>query len=164
MYWEGNEDVDSLYLKNQRQWVEKYLEENLGGRLDIHKNAAFFVLEEDDCYGKVHPREAMLPEIVLLVCAHIQQMFRAGEVVKQENEMIIFTERQFSELVLLCRQKWSMGWSKEYREMDEGKLVDTVKNYMKEWMLIRQSGDMVIILPAVGKQAGFYPEDFGEVE
>ncbi len=164
MYWEGNEDVDSLYLKNQRQWVEKYLEENLGGRLDIHKNAAFFVLEEDDCYGKVHPRDAMLPEIVLLVCAHIQQMFRAGEVVKQENEMIIFTERQFSELVLLCRQKWSMGWSKEYREMDEGKLVDTVKNYMKEWMLIRQSGDMVIILPAVGKQAGFYPEDFGEVE
>ena len=164
MYWEGNEDVDSLYLKNQRQWVEKYLEENLGGRLDIHKNAAFFVLEEDDCYGKVHPRDAMLPEIVLLVCAHIQQMFRAGEVVKQENEMIIFTERQFSELVFLCRQKWSMGWSKEYREMDEGKLVDTVKNYMKEWMLIRQSGDMVIILPAVGKQAGFYPEDFGEVE
>lgn len=164
MYWEGNEDVDSLYLKNQRQWVEKYLEENLGGRLDIHKNAAFFVLEEDDCYGKVHPRDAMLPEIVLLVCAHIQQMFRVGEVVKQENEMIIFTERQFSELVFLCRQKWSMGWSKEYREMDEGKLVDTVKNYMKEWMLIRQSGDMVIILPAVGKQAGFYPEDFGEVE
>ncbi len=164
MYWEGNEDVDSLYLKNQRQWVEKYLEENLGGRLDIHKNAAFLVLEEDDCYGKVHPRDAMLPEIVLLVCAHIQQMFRAGEVVKQENEMIIFTEQQFSELVLLCRQKWSMGWSKEYREMDEGKLVDTVKNYMKEWMLIRQSGDMVIILPAVGKQAGFYPEDFGEVE
>ena len=164
MYWEGNEDVDSLYLKNQRQWVEKYLEENLGGRLDIHKNAAFFVLEEDDCYGKVHPRDAMLPEIVLLVCAHIQQMFRVGEVVKQENEMIIDTERQFSELVFLCRQKWSMGWSKEYREMDEGKLVDTVKNYMKEWMLIRQSGDMVIILPAVGKQAGFYPEDFGEVE
>ena len=82
MYWEGNEDVDSLYLKNQRQWVEKYLEENLGGRLDIHKNAAFFVLEEDDCYGKVHPRDAMLPEIVLLVCAHIQQMFRAGEVGK----------------------------------------------------------------------------------
>ena len=34
MYWKDNEDADSLYLKNQRQWVEKYLEENLGGRLD----------------------------------------------------------------------------------------------------------------------------------
>ena len=164
MYWEGNEDADSLYLKNQRQWVSKYLEENLGGKLDIHRNAAFFMLEEDDCYGKVHPRDAMLPEIVLLVCAHVQQVLKEGKLVKQENETIAITKQQFSELILACRKKWSAGWSKEYREVDEGKLVDTVKNYMKEWMFIRESEDMVIILPAVGKQAGFYPKDFEEVE
>lgn len=164
MYWEGNEDMDSLYLKNQRQWVAKYLEENLGGKLDIYKNAAFFVLEEDDCYGKVHPRDAMLPEIVLLVCAHIQQMLREGKLVKQENERIVITEKQFWEVIIACRKKWSTGWSKEYREMDEGKLVDTIKHYMKEWMFIQENKGMVIILPAAGKQAGFYPEDFGEVE
>ena len=163
MYWGGNEDVDSLYLKNQRQWVSKYLEENLGGKLEIYKNATFFMLEEDDCYGKVHPRDAMLPEIVLLVCAHIQQILKKGEIIKQENETIAITKQRFSELILACRKKWSAGWSKEYREMDEGKLVDTVKNYMKEWMFIRDGEDMVIILPAVGKQAGFYPKDFEEV-
>ncbi len=163
MYWEGNEDADSLYLKNQRQWVAKYLGENLGGKLDIYKNAAFFMLEEDDCYGKVHPRDAMLPEIVLLVCTHIQQVLRDGELVKQENETITITKQQFCELILVCRKKWSSGWSKEYREMDEGRLVDTVKNYMRDWMFIRESKGMVIILPAVGKQAGFYPEDFEEV-
>ena len=156
--------MDSLYLKNQRQWVAKYLEENLGGKLDIHKNAAFFMLEEDDCYGKVHPRDAMLPEIVLLICAHIQQVLRDGKLVKQENETIAITKQQFSELILICKKKWSAGFSKEYREMDEGKLVDTVKNYMKDWMFIREREGMVIILPAVGKQAGFYPEDFEEVE
>lgn len=48
--------------------------------------------------------------------------------------------------------------------MDEGKLADTVINYMKDWMFIRESNGMIIILPAVGKQAGFYPEDFEEVE
>ncbi len=163
MYWEGNEDVDSLYLKNQRQWVSKYLEENLGGKLDIHKNAAFFMLEEDDCYGKVHPRDAMLPEIVLLACAYIQQALKEGELVKQENETIAITKQRFSELILACRKTWGAGWSKEYREMDEGRLVDTVKNYMRDWMFIRESKGMVIILPAVGKQAGFYPEDFEEV-
>ena len=163
MYWGGNEDVDSLYLKNQRQWVSKYLEENLGGKLEIYKNATFFMLEEDDCYGKVHPRDAMLPEIVLLVCAHIQQILKKGEIIKQENETIAITKQRFSELILACRKKWSAGWSKEYREMDEGKLVDTVKNYMKEWMFIRDGEDMVIILPAVGKQVGFYPKDFEEV-
>lgn len=164
MYWEGNEDADSLYLKNQRQWVSRYLEENLGGKLDIHKNAAFFMLEEDDCYGKVHPRDAMLPEIVLLVCAHIQQILKEGELIKQDNETITIPKQQFSELILSCRKKWSSGWSKEYREMDEGKLADTVINYMKDWMFIRESNGMIIILPAVGKQAGFYPEDFEEVE
>ncbi|MBR5800707.1 MAG: TIGR02678 family protein [Lachnospiraceae bacterium] len=160
MYWDGNEDVDSLYLKNQRQWVAKYLEENLGGRLDIHKNAAFLMLEEDDCYGKVHPRDAMLPEVVLLLCTHIQQRLREGELVKQENEIITITKQSFCDLILECREKWIVGWSKEYREMDEGKLVDVVKNYMESWMFIREYADMIMFLPAVGKQAGFYPEDF----
>lgn len=164
MYWESNEDVDSLYLKNQRQWVAKYLEENLGGRLDIHKNAAFLMLEEDDCYARVHPRDAMLPEIVLLVCAHIRQMLQSGELVRQENETITITRQEFSELVLACRKKWNAGWSKEYREMDAGKMVDSVRVYMKAWMFIRENEDKVIILPAAGKLAGFYPEDFGEEE
>lgn len=164
MYWEGNEDADSLYLKNQRQSVAKKLEENLGGKLDIHKNAAFFMLEEDDCYGKVHPRDAMLPEIVLLVCAHIQQILKEGKLIKQDNETITIPTQQFSELILACRRKWSAGWSKEYREMDNDKLADTVINYMKDWMFIRESNGMIIILPAVGKQAGFYPEDFEGVE
>lgn len=164
MYWESNEDADSLYLKNQRQWVAKYLEENLGGRLDVHKNAAFLMLEEDDCYGRVHPRDAMLPEIVLLVCAHIRQMLQSGELVRQENETITITRQQFSELVLACRKKWNAGWSKEYREMDAGKMVDSVRVYMKAWMFIREYEDKVIILPAAGKLVGFYPEDFREEE
>ena len=55
-YWEENDDADALYLKNQRKWVSKYLNDNLGGNLDIYKNAAFLTLEADDCYGMVHPR------------------------------------------------------------------------------------------------------------
>ena len=164
MYWDGNEDADSLYLKNQRQWIARYLEENLGGKLDIYKNAAFFMLEEDDCYGNVHPRDAMLPEIVLLVCTQIRQAMKEGTLVKQENETITVSGRRFSELILSCRKKWGEGWSKEYREIDDAKLADTVINYMKNWMLIREDEDTVIILPATGRQAGFYPKDFGEAE
>ena len=164
MYWDGNEDADSLYLKNQRQWIARYLEENLGGKLDIYKNAAFFMLEEDDCYGNVHPRDAMLPEIVLLVCTQIRQAMKEGTLVKQENETITVSGRRFSELILSCRKKWGEGWSKEYREIDDAKLADTVINYMNNWMLIREDEDTVIILPAVGRQAGFYPKDFGEAE
>lgn len=164
MYWEGNEDADSLYLKNQRQWIARYLEENLGGKLDIYKNAAFFMLEEDDCYGNVHPRDAMLPEIVLLICSQIRQALQEGELVKQDNETITAPRQGFSELILACRKRWGEGWSKEYREIEDTKLVDTVTNYMKNWMLLREDEGTVIILPAAGRQAGFYPKDFEEAE
>lgn len=164
MYWESNDDPDALYLKNQRQWVSKYLEENIGGNLEIYKNAAFLMLDEEDCYGRVHPRDAMLPEIVLLVCAHIQRSLKEGMFLKQENETIEFQIQQFDDLILECKNRWGAGWSKEYREMDDRKLLATVKKYMKKWMFVQECEDIVIIKPAVGKLAGFYPEDFTEVD
>lgn len=85
-FWEGNEDADALYLKNQRQWVGKYLQENLGGNLEIYKNTAFLTLDADDCYGLVHPRDAMLSEAVLLVCAKIREKEECGEFTKTDRE------------------------------------------------------------------------------
>lgn len=159
-YWEGNEDADALYLKNQRQWVARYLDENLGGRLDIHRNTAFLILEEDDCYGSVHPRDAMLPEVVLLVCAQLRSEVEAGKLSRQENECVILSQAEFTEMVLSCRRTWENAWSKEYREMDDKKLLENVFDYMKNWLLLRREKEQIIILPAAGKIAGFYPDDF----
>ena len=159
-FWEGNEDADALYLKNQRQWVARYLNENLGGTLNIYKNIAFLTLEEDDCYGAVHPRDAMLPEAVLLVCADIQDKLASGVLKKQENECIELTWSEFSGLIRECRDTWKNGWSKEFREMDEDKLLGTIVDYMKNWLTIRCEGDRVTVLPSVGRAAGYYPDDF----
>lgn len=160
MYWESGEDADALYLKNQRQWVAKYMNENLGGNLDIYRNMACFTLDNDDCYGFVHPRDAMLPEIVLLVCARIQKELAEGTLEKQENELIDMTQEEFADLILSCRREWSGGWSKEYREMDEGRLIENVLEYMKNWMMIRRDETQVTALPSVGRTAGTYPDDF----
>ncbi|MCM1101770.1 MAG: TIGR02678 family protein [Acetatifactor muris] len=159
-YWEGNEDADALYLKNQRQWVSKYLNENLGGNLDIYKNAAFLTLDADDCYGAVHPRDAMLPEAVLLLCAKIQEALQDGNLKKEDNECICLTRNQFAEMVSDCRNRWNEAWSKEFREMDEDRLPDTVLEYMKNWMMLQCDGNEITILPAVGRIRGYYPKDF----
>lgn len=164
-YWEGNDDPDALYLKNQRQRIARNLDENLGGNLDVYKNAAFFTLEEDDCYGAVHPRDAMLPEAVLLICGKIQSSIARGKLKRKENECISMTREQFAKQVLAVRKKWNSAWSKEFREMDEKKLLETVLTYMKNWMMVRCEEDRIIVLPAVGRLSGFYPEDFeGEKE
>lgn len=159
-YWESNDDGDAYYLKNQRQWVSKYLEENVGGMLEIHKNSAFLMLEESDCYGAVHPRDAQLPEVVLLVCAEIRQQLDKGKLEKQENECIVLLRETFAELVVDCRNQWERAWSKEYREMDSEKMLENVTEYMRNWMMLREEGEQVILLPAVGRLAGMYPEDF----
>lgn len=159
-YWDGNEDTDALYLKNQRQWVSKYLNDNLGGNLDIYKNAAFLTLDAEDCYGTVHPRDAMLPEAVLLLCAEIQNALRDGKLSKKENECISLPENKFKELVLDCRKQWNDAWSKEFREMDADRLLDAILEYMEQWMMLTHDGDNITILPAAGRMAGFYPKDF----
>ena len=160
MSWESVEDADSLYLKNQRQWVAKYISENMGGNLDLYKNMACISLDSDDCYGLVHPRDAMLPEIVLLVCNGIQKEILNGHLLKGDNELIFTTSGQMSDIILQCRKNHSAGWSKEYREMNEELLVENVLEYMKNWMMIRFLDEQIIILPAVGRTAGVYPEDF----
>ena len=38
LYWRWADDPDSIYLKNQRQWIQKNFSEYLGGQLQIHKN------------------------------------------------------------------------------------------------------------------------------
>lgn len=159
-YWEANDDADALYLKNQRQWVARYLAENLGGHLDIYKNTASLTLEEGDCYGNVHPGTAMLSEAVLLICEEIRMLAENGGWKKDDNECIRVTRKDFAQLILECRLKWREGWSKEFREMEDVKLVGNMIAYMKNWMMIRCEDERITILPAAARVTGYYPADF----
>ena len=44
--------------------------------------------------------------------------------------------------------------------MDPGRLVAAVKGYMRDWMMIQETQEEVVICPAAAKQTGFYPDDF----
>ncbi len=162
MYWETVEDADSLYLKNQRQWVEKNMKEHFGGRLDIHKNAAFWVLEDEDSYGKFHPRDAQLPEVILLLGGMIRGKVETGNWKREMDETIRIPREEFMVLVAECQNQWKNAWSKEYREMDGERLAAAIKRYMKDWMMIEETKEEIIILPAAAKQEGFYPDDYTE--
>lgn len=179
MYWDSSEDADSLYLKNQRQWVARYMEEALGGRLDIHKNAAFWVLREEDHYGQVHPKDGQLAELVLLLSGMIREKVDSGQWMPGTDEKLRISQEAFADLVRECRGMWQEAWSKEYREMEEGRLLTAVKGYMRGWMMLSEEKDEagregpkkeetekeetekgeVVIYPAVGKLTGYYPAD-----
>ena len=160
MYWSSAENPDALYLKNQRQWVAKHLDENLGGHLDIHKNAAFFVLDESDCFGEVHPREATISEVTLNLCAKIREYEREGRLVRDRDDCIRIPYEKFDEILADCQKMYNSAWSKEFREMPLEKLSKTVWEHMKSWMLLTNERDIIVIYPGAAKLSGVYPEEF----
>ena len=160
MYWSTVDDQDSLYVKNQRQWVQHYLDEYIGGKLEIHKNAAFFVMEEGNCFGSRHPKDAMLPELVMMICCEIRQEIEEGVLLKESDDTALLDQRHFSHLLAICKEKYDDGWSKEYRTMNMEKLFAEVSEYMINWMMLKKVDKMYRILPGAGKVTGKYPKDF----
>ena len=154
LYWSQSDDPDSIYLKNQRQWIQKNFSEYLGGQLHIHKNAAFLVMDEEESFGERHPREAMLSELVLLFCGRIREKADEGVWMKRQDECIIASKKAFQEELYDCRGRYSPAWSKEYREMEDDKLLTAVISYMKSWMMIDESDGEIGIYPAAGKMIG----------
>lgn len=72
------------------------MKEQFGGRLDIHKNAAFWVLEDEDSYGKLHPKDAQLPEVILLLGGMIRENVKAGRWKRERNETIRISREAFA--------------------------------------------------------------------
>ena len=160
LYWSQMDDQDSIYLKNQRQWIQKNFSDYLGGQLHIHKNAAFLVLEEEGGFGERHPREAMLPELVLIVCRVFRENVEAGIWTQRPDGCIAVAREDFQAELYRCRDRYKAAWSKEYREMEDKRLLTAVVSYMKSWMMLEECGEEIVIYPAAGKIIGNYPADF----
>ncbi|MCI8282227.1 MAG: TIGR02678 family protein [Lachnospiraceae bacterium] len=164
MYWDSSENADSIYLKNQRQWIGKYLGEYLGGSLHIHKNAAFFVVEEENRFGEVHPRENAVSEVCLNVCAELRERIIDQEVKRRADDCVEISREQFREVLSACKEECQKAWSKEFREMTLLKLEDVIVAYMKSWMMAKETEEEILLYPAVGKLTGVYPREFLERE
>ncbi len=162
MYWDSQEDEDYLYLKSHRSLVEKNLEENLGGRLDLHRNTAFWMMAEDDCYGKAHPRDAVISEAALLVCTVIRERVTAGIWALGEDQCVHVSEEELDKLIRDCHERWKDAWGTGFREKDPDRAVQEIKEYMEEWMMFWRTEEEIRLLPMVGKVSGFYPDDYDE--
>lgn len=160
LYWKDSDNPDYIYINQQYQYLNEVFYQNTGTNLHIHKNAAFLVVDEDDYFGTVHPRDNMLSELVVLVCTKIRSKVLEGIILKDSYDLLKISINDFKDIVSRCKKDYNTVWSKEYREMKPEDLVSAVKSYMEKWMMIEQIEDNIIVYPSVGKFTGKYPKNF----
>lgn len=162
VYWTGSNDQDAVYIKSQQQYINKNLNEYLGGELQLHKNSAFLVMQEKNCFGDEYPKDSMISELILLICTEIRQNVNENILKREVDDCIYIIKDDFKRIVDDCRKKYFSAWSKEYREMNFDKLVNSILNYMQLWRMLDICSEKIQIFPAVGKFMGEYPKDFIE--
>lgn len=166
VYRDGEDDQDYLYIKNYRNMIQADLEKYLQMDLHVHRNGTFLVLDEEKRYKNSFPESKAISDIVLQVNKIVVAKVKKGELSKNAEDIIIILKTTFDDIIKEAKQRYSMGWSKEYREMKLEKLSKEVISYMKDFSMLMEGKDNneIIILPLVGKIVGDYPKDFNNKE
>lgn len=156
IYWKDFNDIDRIYIKNQKPTLESNMEKLIEGRLHIHKNGAFLIFDNKKDIGKVHPGKTMLSEIVLVICGELRRRVTERSLRKELNDLIYIQENEMKEIIRECKKNCSINWSKEYRELNEDKLFENIMEYMENWLFTERKEKEIIIYPGVGKIIGIY--------
>lgn len=158
MYWDTKDDADGIYVKNQRNTISERLDKYLSGRLEIHNGSAFYMLNEEETFGKVHPSDKMISGFTALLCEKIRTLLSDKKT--QQTDMNMITKENFHKFITACRKELYEGLSKEFREMTDDKLISTVVTYMTDWLMIEPKDECYCICDGVFKTCGRYPKDF----
>lgn len=153
-------EEDFAYLRNFRNMIQGELSELFDCELHVHRNSAFLILGEGCRMGRCFPEENTLSDIVLLVHSVIQEKIQRNELVLGAEERLVVPGEFFTGILEECRERYSRGFIKTYREMTTREFCQQVKVYMTELALIEEESGSVRIHTAVGKIAGQYPKDF----
>ena len=162
VYKENQEDQDYNYIRNYRNAINQDVDKMLQSTLEVHKNGAYILLVDDKNFKNVFPANNGISDVTLFINTLISERVKKGELKPQINDFIYISKIAFGKIVRETKNRYSKGFSKEYREMPEEKLQDEIVIYMKQFDMIRESKETeeYIIMPICFKIVGKYPKDF----
>ena len=165
VYKEFENDQDYNYIRQYRNVINQDVDKMLDSTLEVHKNGAYILLTDEKNFKNTFPENSGISDVVLFVNTEIRGKMETKEYQKDINDLIHISEIQLTKLIREVREKYSKGFSKEYREMAENKVVSEVVKYMKEYDMIRENKSLkeYIIMPICFKIIGKYPKDFNNL-
>ena len=161
-YSESKDDQDYLYIKQYKNTIAQDVDQMLDSSLEIHKNGAYILLAEHEPFKNVFPANKSISDVVLFMNTILSERLENNEFKKEENDSILISEIEFSNIIKNLKENYSRGFSKEYREMDEIKLQEQILDYMTDFDMIRYEKDLkqYRIMPITFKIKGKYPDNF----
>lgn len=162
VYSEGSNDPDYLYIKNYRNMILSDVEKYLNADFHVHKNGAMVVLNSEKNFKRAFPENKTIGDIGLQLNSIIIDKLKDKTIDIREDDIIILSIHEFEKLIETLHRKYSVGWSKEYREMKGERLRDEIILYMKSYSFIEytKNSNEIKIMPLTGKIVGKYPKDF----
>lgn len=165
VYNEGSEDADYDYIKKQRGMIENDLETYLDFDFHVHRNGALVVLNKERNLKDTFPCGKAISDVVLLFNSLILEKLKEKKLTIKADDTITISKAHFESLAEELKQRFSNGWSKEYREEKSlSALTEDIISYMKDFNMLRvvKNDKEVEILPLTGKVAGKYSDAFKE--
>lgn len=163
LYWDDQNNPDALYVKNKRNYIASNIERNMDATLELSKNNASVVFVDNQGIGDTHPKTSMLSEIVLLVN---HELYTAAQdkrrLVVKEDDTISISANKFNDILIKLKNKYQALWSKEYREMPYERYIEVVKEYMTNWLMIKETNEQIIIYPSCAITSGKYSRELEE--
>lgn len=163
LYWDDQNNPDALYVKNKRNYIASNIERNMDATLELSKNNASIVFVDNQGIGDTHPKTSMLSEIVLLVN---HELYIAAQDKRKlsinDDDTITVSVNKFNDILIKLKNKYQALWSKEYREMPYERYIEVVKEYMTNWLMIKEINGQIIIYPSCAITSGKYSRELEE--
>ena len=162
MYRSEGTAEDFEYLKYYGRRLAEDLNEHLDCDLHIHRGSAYALPQEGSRFGIQFPGNNAVSDMILLVCREVRRKVEEGIWKAETDEMILVDQMEFERLLKEVKRTYGNGFTKQFREMQEGEYVETMMEEMRIWSFIRvmEKDHMVGIYPAAGKIQGRYPADY----
>ena len=160
IYNDENDNGDYDYIKSKRSFIRSTFEENLGWDIHVHKNGALAVLENSNEVKDIFPNKKGESSAVLFINKEIRNRIKSGDLKREDNDTVIMSNVEFDEFVIEVRKTHGHGFTKILRDASESVFINIIRNFMKDFSMIREEENFTILMPIIGKVLGEYPEDY----
>lgn len=161
---EEAEEGDFLYLRNFRTRLAEDLEKHTGLQLELYRNTAMLCAPEARSILTLFPDQKGISDIILQFAVYTRTQLTEEKWTADALGCIQLTPLEFEQAVKFCKETYEKGWSKQYREALAKQIAKELLENLLDWKFakVEKEHHLIRLLPALGRLAGDYPQDFRE--